>query len=841
MNISNGRIKNQNQINVTKDEQLVLKIAIEEYKDLFNKILEIPQSNFISILEKYVQISLIPKNLILPSGTLRKILQIIQYQYYQPEYDKIHKLINSIDNIALYEKFSGNNFYPHCNNCKEPIHTCGKKMFILNNFEYLLCLNCKKIYHSNLIELHCKNCDCDYYSSIENNITDEKYKIATWAKYHCNAVMNDVMKCPKCKNVLYLNLENNNLYCKNCSVEFLQKFIKWNCFICKKEFFSEAKIYNPYEFKIMKIALKESIFNGIEAKPEIIPCCNIKHEDIMKLKFIHKKECNGSLFEGELDKKKIVVCAKCHMLNFYEFHKWYCPICKERFCLNDFRREINLQKRITKSARKIPLKNHINEEINNSNQESNIRRITSRKQSDHIIYDNNNHIHSSSIGNIKKSILKNNLHQSSYNDINNVPLTAKNINRNNFSRGFSSDNLKFAFRDNIINSHNEDNKKEISEFNENEIENKEKKKNNLIKMYSSELSSEKRKKVQFYENASPNKLDKKLSNVNINLNLNVNISNNNKSPILNSRYNTSNTNNNINNNNSINNNYISYTENKKFSSDDYNIIAQIGEGTFGKIYQVEGKNHMRYAMKKILANSIKEVNAIKSEYEMLLSLSKYNLNLVNIHGMETKKLDKTTFVMYVLMDMAIRDWEKEIILRSKHKNYYKEKELIIILKELVHTFAELQRHKISHRDIKPQNILLFPDNSFRIADFGEAKEMMTNNRVTIKQTIRGTELYMSPILFHALQKKNISKYTEHNTFKSDVFSLGLCFLFAATLTFNSLCEIRELDDTILIKMTLNKYLKRYTNKFNDILFLMLEVEEKFRDDFIELEKRVEFL
>ena len=138
MNISNGRIRNQNQINITKDEQLVLKIAIEEYKDLFNKILEIPQSNFISILEKYVQISLIPKNLILPSGTLRKILQIIQYQYYQPEYDKIHKLINSIDNISLYEKFSGNNFYPHCNNCKEPIHTCGKKMFILKTLIFII-------------------------------------------------------------------------------------------------------------------------------------------------------------------------------------------------------------------------------------------------------------------------------------------------------------------------------------------------------------------------------------------------------------------------------------------------------------------------------------------------------------------------------------------------------------------------------------------------------------------------------------------------------------------------------------------------------------------------------
>ena len=46
-------------------------------------------------------------------------------------------------------------------------------------------------------------------------------------------------------------------------------------------------------------------------------------------------------------------------------------------------------------------------------------------------------------------------------------------------------------------------------------------------------------------------------------------------------------------------------ENNKFSSDDYNIISQIGEGTFGKIYQVEGLNKKKYAMKKILANSIK--------------------------------------------------------------------------------------------------------------------------------------------------------------------------------------------------------------------------------------------
>ena len=163
---------------------------------------------------------------------------------------------------------------------------------------------------------------------------------------------------------------------------------------------------------------------------------------------------------------------------------------------------------------------------------------------------------------------------------------------------------------------------------------------------------------------------------------------------------------------------------------------------------------------------------------------------------------------------------------------------------LVHTFAELQRHNISHRDIKPQNVLLFQDKSFRIADFGEAKEVFKNNKNqnTLRQTIRGTELYMSPILFHALNTKGSNAgYTEHNTFKSDVFSLVLCFLLAASLTFNSLISIRELEDMLSIKVRLAGYLQRYSTKFTDVLYNMIELDEKLRFDFVELEKYVENL
>ena len=325
-----------------------------------------------------------------------------------------------------------------------------------------------------------------------------------------------------------------------------------------------------------------------------------------------------------------------------------------------------------------------------------------------------------------------------------------------------------------------------------------------------------------------------------------------------------NKNNNSINNNNINQNYIqknnfyhhqhSYSKNsstqnltnlkeKEFEVNDYIIKSQIGEGSFGKIFLVEGPDHKIYALKKIVAATKKDIQSLQHEYEILLDVGKCEkkINLVKIFGIQTKQLDPTTFVMYVLMELAQTDWEKEIIQRQRKRLYYNEQELLIILYDLVKTFAQLQRINISHRDIKPQNILVFKGrHGYKLADFGEAKELLTDP--TNKQTLRGTELYMSPILFHALRARKVQKYINHNVFKSDVFSLGYCALFAAALTFEALYDIRELNNNYQIKMVLEKYLKKhYTNRLIDVIAIMLEVDEKNRCDFIELEKVFENL
>ena len=273
----------------------------------------------------------------------------------------------------------------------------------------------------------------------------------------------------------------------------------------------------------------------------------------------------------------------------------------------------------------------------------------------------------------------------------------------------------------------------------------------------------------------------------------------------------------------------------------YIIKKQIGKGSYGQIFLVEDVHCNQYALKKIIACSESSIKKIKNELKILLDIqnSFSNLNVVSIYGITSQQLDITTYALYVLMELASSDWEKEILERKKTNKYYSEYELMSIFFSLVKSLSILQQKNISHRDIKPQNILIFKDKDgnkkYKLADFGEAKELFGDNP-TDKQTLRGTELYMAPKLFYALRARKKMKYVQHNTYKSDVFSFGLCALFAATLGFNSIYDVRELKNNISIFVVVEKYLRyKYSDNVVNIISKMLDLNENSRCDFITLE------
>ena len=191
------------------------------------------------------------------------------------------------------------------------------------------------------------------------------------------------------------------------------------------------------------------------------------------------------------------------------------------------------------------------------------------------------------------------------------------------------------------------------------------------------------------------------------------------------------------------------------------------------------------------------------------------------------------------MDLAECDWEIEINKRFKEKNFYSEEELIAILKQLTSALVYLQNKQIAHRDIKPENILLFHEGktkaTYKICDFGEAKEKIKVN--SRHKSIRGTDFYMSPILFKGLTSEE--KYVRDNPYKSDLFSLGYCMIIASVLDFDFINKIRNVEEQTKIDKIIRESLEdKYSFKFIKVLCKMVILYEKDRIDFLGLEKLI---
>ena len=100
---------------------------------------------------------------------------------------------------------------------------------------------------------------------------------------------------------------------------------------------------------------------------------------------------------------------------------------------------------------------------------------------------------------------------------------------------------------------------------------------------------------------------------------------------------------------------------------------------------------------------------------------------------------------------------------------------------------------------------------------------------------------MSPALYFGLLhgKKNLV----HNIFKSDIFSLGYCLLYAITLNIKVLEKIRKLDNNTNIRNIILQFINKdiYSDEFLDIICKMIDINEEERYDFENICKEIENL
>lgn len=270
----------------------------------------------------------------------------------------------------------------------------------------------------------------------------------------------------------------------------------------------------------------------------------------------------------------------------------------------------------------------------------------------------------------------------------------------------------------------------------------------------------------------------------------------------------------------------------------FKILNEIGSGSYSTIYLTEEiDTQMQYALKKLIIDEVEVVAQIKNEIELVRFLSKKDINIIPFINFCINKLDATTHVIYLLMPLAEGDFSQEVIKHKSHRNFT----YIDVARELIATLATMQRENICHRDIKPQNILYLDEHSmieaqkFCLCDFDEVIQIKSTIDEKIKLKVKGTEMFMSPILYKAF--KNGELFAEHNPYKSDVYSLGLCFVYAITKSYNYLYRIRDNSDKEN-KIFLSKYLdnQEINEELIDLVEMMIKSDERDRLDFIQLEK-----
>ena len=280
-----------------------------------------------------------------------------------------------------------------------------------------------------------------------------------------------------------------------------------------------------------------------------------------------------------------------------------------------------------------------------------------------------------------------------------------------------------------------------------------------------------------------------------------------------------------------------YKISSNLNMSDYQILKIIGNGSYANIYLVkEIKTNKKYAIKKVIIDGEEDLLKFKKTIEIIQTLCPNNNylenNIIPIYKYVIKKIDITSYSVYLLMPLANCDWNEKIKNKS---TIYDEKSLMKILTSLIKGFSYIQKNKIAHRDIKPANILILNDNEYCITDFGESINVKNDYG---SFDIRGTKNYMSPILSKYAGSGIIN--VEHNIYKSDVYSLGLCFIYAMTKNLNAINDIKKMkDDEIKKFLTKNVLYKNgYSNEFYNILLKMITINENNRYDFIQIENMI---
>lgn len=219
----------------------------------------------------------------------------------------------------------------------------------------------------------------------------------------------------------------------------------------------------------------------------------------------------------------------------------------------------------------------------------------------------------------------------------------------------------------------------------------------------------------------------------------------------------------------------------------YEILKKIGQGGMSVVYlAIDNRLNKQWAVKEILYKNTEEINVFLKGLEIEANILKKVDHPVLPRIVDIIRYDKN---IYVVMDYIEGRTLTDIL---KEEGAQPQELVIEWAKQLADALAYLHslNPPVIYRDMKPSNIMLKPEGTIKLIDFGTAKEF---NQENIADTVAlGTKGYAAPEQFGDASGRGM-----HNTdVRTDIYSLGATLYHLITGNNPSeppyeMCPIRE--------------------------------------------------
>ena len=189
--------------------------------------------------------------------------------------------------------------------------------------------------------------------------------------------------------------------------------------------------------------------------------------------------------------------------------------------------------------------------------------------------------------------------------------------------------------------------------------------------------------------------------------------------------------------------------------------------------------------------------------------------------------------MTIFIEFHERDLDIELNERITNQNPYTEPDLLYMIENLVSGLCFIQTKNYSHGDVRPINIFVDSDGTYKISD----PNFFSQRPDALVQSMMGnTKCYLSPQLLIALQRQDLKPKV--NPYKVDVFSFGITLLSCATLSRAE--EFYDYEKAtmnyLVVAEKLQKLQKKYSALVYELISEMLKIDEEERPDSIKLKE-----